>query len=60
VNDAVHVKVEAVEFGDAVLRDDLRDGWVALREPAEEFGNTLSKSIYVEVSLCGKAELAYP
>lgn len=40
VDDAIHVQVEAVELGDAVLGDELRDRGIALREPAEELRNT--------------------
>jgi len=40
MDDAVHIEVEAVELGDSVLCDELRDGRIALREPAEKFGNT--------------------
>jgi len=32
--------VEAVELGNPVLGDQLRDGRIALREPSEELGNT--------------------
>jgi hypothetical protein len=40
VNDTVHVQVEIVKLGDAVLGDELGNGGIALREPAEEFGDT--------------------
>ena len=40
VNNAVHIKVEVVELGNAVLSDELRDRRVALGEPSEELGNT--------------------
>ena len=32
--------IETVELGDAVLRDELRDGRIPLREPSEELGDT--------------------
>jgi hypothetical protein len=40
VDNSIHVQVEVVELGNAVLSDELRDGRIALREPAEELGNT--------------------
>ena len=40
VDDTVHVQVEAIELGDAVFGDELRDSWIALREPAKEFRDT--------------------
>jgi hypothetical protein len=40
VDNAVHVEVEVVELGNAVLGDQLRDRRIALREPSEELGNT--------------------
>jgi hypothetical protein len=32
--------IETVELGDAVLRNELRDAWIALRHPSEELGDT--------------------
>ena len=32
--------IKAVELGNTVLCDELGDGWIALREPSEELGNT--------------------
>jgi hypothetical protein len=32
--------VEAVELGDSILGNELRDGGIALREPSEELGDT--------------------
>lgn len=40
VDDAVHVEVEVIELGNAVLGDQLRNGRIALREPSEEFRDT--------------------
>ena len=40
VDDAIHVEVETVEFGDAVFCYELRDCWIPLGHPAEEFGDT--------------------
>jgi hypothetical protein len=40
VDNAVHVEVEVVKLGNAVLGDELRDGRIALREPSEELGDT--------------------
>lgn len=40
VNNAVHVEIEVIELGNAVLGNQLRDSRVALREPSEEFGDT--------------------
>jgi hypothetical protein len=40
VDDAVHVEVEVIELGNAVLGDQLRDSRIALREPPEELGDT--------------------
>lgn len=40
VNDAVHVEIQTIEFGDSVLSNELGDGRIALGEPPEEFGNT--------------------
>lgn len=40
VDDAIHVEVEAVEFGDSVFSNELGDCGIALREPSEEFGDT--------------------
>jgi hypothetical protein len=48
VDDAIHVQVEAVELGDAVLGDELRDRGIALREPAEEFRDTYVSLVMVE------------
>jgi hypothetical protein len=45
VDDAIHVQVEAVKLGDAVLSDELGDGRITLREPAEEFRNTWVLSV---------------
>ena len=47
VDDAIHIQVETIELGNAVLGDQLRDSWVALREPAEEFRNTWFSSVEV-------------
>ena len=44
-----HVEVETVEFGDAVLCDELRDGWVPLAHPSEEFGNTHDRGDNVSI-----------
>ena len=38
VDDAVHVKVQVVEFGNLVLLDDLAQARVALAQPAIELG----------------------
>ena len=35
-----HVKVEAIELWDAILSDQLRDRWISLAHPSEEFGDT--------------------
>lgn len=40
VYDSVHVEVETIKFGNAILGDHLRNGRVPLAEPAEKFGNT--------------------
>ena len=40
VDNAVHVEVEAVELGDAVLCDELRDRRISLRHPSEELRDT--------------------
>ena len=40
VDNAVHVEVEIIELGNAVLGDQLRDSRIALREPSEELGDT--------------------
>ena len=40
VNNAVHVEVEVIELGNAVLSDQLRDSRITLREPSEEFRDT--------------------
>ena len=40
VDNAVHVEVEVIELGNAILSDQLRDSRVALGEPSEEFGDT--------------------
>jgi hypothetical protein len=40
VNNAVHVEVEVVKLGNAVLSNELRDGRITLREPSEELGDT--------------------
>ena len=47
VDDSIHVQVEAVELGDAFLGDELRDGRIALGEPAKEFRNTCALSVVV-------------
>lgn len=40
VNDTIHVQIKAVKFRDSVFGDELRNSWVALAHPSEEFGNT--------------------
>ena len=59
VDDAVHVQVEAVELGDAVLGDELGDRGIALREPSEELGNTCVLSV-VMYSYRSRLIAAYP
>ena len=39
VDDAVHVQVQVVEFGDLVLLDDLAEARVTLAEPPVELGH---------------------
>ena len=39
VDDAVHVQVQVVEFGDLVLLDDLAEAGIALAEPSVELGH---------------------
>lgn len=48
-----HVQVETVEFGNAVLCDELGDGWVPLTHPSEEFGNTHGCGGNVSVKVSG-------
>jgi hypothetical protein len=40
VDDAIHVKIEAIKLWDTVFSDELRDRRVSLRHPSEEFGDT--------------------
>jgi hypothetical protein len=40
VNNSVHIQVKAIELGDAILGNELRDGRIPLRKPSEELGNT--------------------
>src|ERR1700733_6022795 len=40
MDDAVHVKVQTIEFWYSILSDELRDRWVSLRHPSEELGDT--------------------
>ena len=40
MDDAVHVKIQTVEFWDSILGDELRDRRVSLRHPSEELGDT--------------------
>ena len=47
VDDAVHVEVEAVELGDVGFGDELGDGGVALREPAEELRDAYAYSLEI-------------
>lgn len=50
VDDAVHVQVEVVEFGEeGQVGDDVVDGDVALGEPAVEFGD----AHFLSFSVCG-------
>lgn len=40
VDDAIHVKVKAIEFWDPVFRYQLRDRRVSLTHPSKEFRDT--------------------
>jgi hypothetical protein len=59
VDDAIHVQVEAVELGDAVLGDELRDSGIALGEPAKEFRNTCMLSVVMD-TYRSRRGAAYP
>lgn len=39
VNNSIHIKIEVIEFGDAILGNQLRDRGIALAEPSKEFGD---------------------
>jgi hypothetical protein len=40
MDDAVHVKIQTIEFWYSILSDELRDRRVSLRHPSEELGDT--------------------
>jgi hypothetical protein len=59
VNNAVHVEVEVVKLGNAVLSNELRYGRIALREPSEELGDTWI-SLSAERACKGRWRSTYP
>lgn len=54
MDDTVHIEVEVVELGDSILSNELRDGGIALREPAEELWDTWA--MLVLQALCTKLD----